>query len=484
MSGNDIIKIGLDFGTHQTKICIQKTPDEGHGEPSYEFFSFADLEGVKSYFLPSIVQINQDDTLSYGFVDRSKEKDAKVPPKLELLEIPTLDIHQEAKRLFVKYAFTNQDENDVDVIEQMLKLKTDIERQKIEYENEIRRSNFDEAVKKYRASRNIFRYFKQATFSTREWDAKIDSQRLCIWYLAYVIFLLEERYGALFSIHMGIPTDDNSFENKRKLAISTLASAYNLVENVFENDFNAFLKTHVDELLEKTKIVPFSNEVKEEYAINVFPEAYAGLLSLTSRGKLTLGMSLTVDIGGGTTDISFFTIDDRKPCIYKYWSIPVGLNYLAEESGFDYFEHELKQDFKDSVVDAYNAEKTKVVRKLISILYSKLSKTAISKNRLTAALKDRILVYMGGGSTFSNVTNEHQPFTDVRRIDQTIWKEEQVKDKPEVEKLCTLLSVSFGLVSAKDDDEVELYSMESIFGEVPLKSDTTIGNRYVDKDMV
>lgn len=484
MSSNSIIKIGLDFGTHQTKICIQETPDEGHGEPSYEFFSFDDLDGEKSYFLPSIVQINQDDTLSYGFVDRSKEKNAGVAPKLELLEIPTIDINKEAIQLFEKYASPQQDENDIDAIELMLALKSDIERQRIEHENEIRRSNFNEAVKKYRASRNIFRYFKQATFSTREWDAKIDALHLCIWYLAYVIFLLEEKYGNLFSIHMGIPTDDQSFEKKRMLAVSTLASAYHLVENVFDNDFNAFLNAHLDELLEKTKIVPFSNDVKEEYAINVFPEAYAGLLSLTSRGKLTQGMSLTVDIGGGTTDISFFTIVGRKPCIYKYWSIPLGLNYLAEESGFDYFELDIKHEFKVGVVNAFNAEKTKVVRKLITMLYAKLSKTILGKDRLSAALKDRILVYMGGGSTFSNVTKEHQPFTDVRRIEKTIWKEEQVKDKSEVEKLCTLLSVSFGLVSAKDDDEVELYSMESIFGEVPLKADQARESRYVDKDMV
>ena len=484
MSSTDIIKIGLDFGTHQTKICIQQTPDEGHGEPSYEFFSFDDLEGEKSYFLPSIVQINQDNTLSYGYVDRSKEKNAGVHPMLELLEIPSIDINQEAKLLFEKYASPQQDENDIIAIEHMLRLKSDLERQRIEHENETRRSDFDEAFKKYRASRNIFRYFKQATFSEREWDAKIDSQRLCIWYLAYVIFLLGERYGTLFSIHMGIPTDEQSFENKKMLAVSTLASAYNLVENVFDNNFNSFLNTHVDELLEKTKIIPFSNNIKEEYAINIFPEAYAGLLSLTSRGKLTQGMSLTVDIGGGTTDISFFTIVGRKPCIYKYWSIPLGLNYLAEESGFDYFEHDLEQEFNDSVVNAYNAEKTKVVRELITTLYAKLSKTVLSKDRLSAALKDRILVYMGGGSTFSIVTNEHQPFTDVRQIDKSIWKEEQVKDKSEVEKLSTLLSVSFGLVSAKDDDEVELYSMESIFGEVPLKADMARESRYVDKDMV
>ena len=184
MSSNDIIKIGLDFGTHQTKICIQKTPDEGHGEPSYEFFSFEDLEGVKSYFLPSIVQINQDDTLSYGFVDRSKEKNTGVAPKLELLEIHTIDINKVAKQLFEKYASPPQDESDIDAIEHMLVLKSEMERQRIEHENAIRRSNYDEAIKKYRASRNISRYFKQATFSTREWDAKIDALRLCIWYLA------------------------------------------------------------------------------------------------------------------------------------------------------------------------------------------------------------------------------------------------------------------------------------------------------------
>lgn len=55
---DDLIKVGLDFGTHQTKICIQRTPDEGHGEPSYEFFQFTDLKGEKQYFLPSVVQVN------------------------------------------------------------------------------------------------------------------------------------------------------------------------------------------------------------------------------------------------------------------------------------------------------------------------------------------------------------------------------------------------------------------------------------------
>ena len=73
----DIIRIGLDFGTHQTKICVQTTPDEGHGQPIYEFFTFKDLDGKEQYFLPSLIQVNKDDTISYGFVDSSKEKTHK-----------------------------------------------------------------------------------------------------------------------------------------------------------------------------------------------------------------------------------------------------------------------------------------------------------------------------------------------------------------------------------------------------------------------
>ena len=74
----DIIRVGLDFGTHQTKICIQRTPDEGRGEPNYEFFKFIDLKGNEQYFLPSLIQINKDDTLSYGYVDPVMESQTQI----------------------------------------------------------------------------------------------------------------------------------------------------------------------------------------------------------------------------------------------------------------------------------------------------------------------------------------------------------------------------------------------------------------------
>lgn len=66
------ITVGLDFGTHQTKVCIENKSDARN--PIYSFFKFQDLEGNNSVILPSIVQINKDNTLSYGFVDKKKSK--------------------------------------------------------------------------------------------------------------------------------------------------------------------------------------------------------------------------------------------------------------------------------------------------------------------------------------------------------------------------------------------------------------------------
>ena len=84
---SDYIRIGLDFGTHQTKVCVQRTPDEGHGHPVYEFFKFKDLQGGDNYFLPSTVQINDDETLSYGFVDPLRERTKDIKPIIQFQNI-------------------------------------------------------------------------------------------------------------------------------------------------------------------------------------------------------------------------------------------------------------------------------------------------------------------------------------------------------------------------------------------------------------
>ena len=481
---NDEIKIGLDFGTHQTKICVQRRPDEGRGEPNYEFFQFKDLQGNRQYFLPSVIQINDDDTLSFGYVDSSRMKKKASEPVRQNVELEEeFDVAEMAKKLYSKYATPGNVPEDMYVLCEML----DIRLRKVKVRNIAKNKEaerlYEAQIRDYRSVKNIFRYFKQATFIGGEWNrvSPISNRTLCVWYLAYVIFLLEDKYGTNFSINMGIPADEETYEVKKRLGVEILAAAYYLVEDVYKNDFNAFLCEKYQDLLAKTVNRPYTKEMKEEYWINIFPEAYASLTALTSRGKLPTGMSLTADIGGGTTDISFFTIEDGLPMIYKFWSIPRGLNYVAEQSGFDYAEGDFTSRIQQYVVDKFNRKKHEHVYILVKDLQKKIQKeTSIPVQNLKDALKDRILVYSGGGSTFSFLTKPIDTFTDVRVMDGSIWNEENVKDKAVVSKLSVLLTTAYGLSVSDKDEDVKLKSYSTLFDHLPKKHQKEI--QEVSKD--
>lgn len=475
---NDEIKIGLDFGTHQTKICVRRTPDEGRGEPNYEFFKFTDLQGTERYFLPSVIQINEDDTLSYGYVDSARMKtEPNEPIKQSVLLEEEFDVAEKASQLYDKYATDRNNPNDIDILSEMLKIRL----QKIKARNARKtqeaEKEYDKMLYDYKNSKNVFRYFKQATFIGGEWNrvTTISNRTLCVWYLAYVIFLLEERFGTDFSINMGIPADEETFEVKKRLAVEILAAAYHLVEEVYNNDFSRFLNEKYDTLLSKTESERYSDDLKEEYVINIFPEAYASLTALTSRGKLPTGMSLTADIGGGTTDISFFTIENGLPMIYKYWSIPRGLNYVASRSGFDYADGDFTSRIQQDVIDKFNRKKHELVSNLVRDLAKKIKdETSIPVQNLRDALKDRILVYSGGGSTYAFLTKPIDTFTDVRIIDASIWNEENIKNKSEVAQLSLLLTTAYGLSVSVSDEDVKLKSYQLLFEHLPKKHDNTI----------
>lgn len=475
---NDEIKVGLDFGTHQTKICVQRIPDEGRGEPNYEFFQFTDLKGKKQYFLPSVIQINDDDTLSYGYVDSARmktEPDEPVRHNIPLEE--EFDVAEMADKLYKKYATAENQPEDMYVLSNMLKIRLQKVKARNAQKNQEAERQYDMELRDFKGSKNVFRYFKQATFIGGEWNRAtlISNRTLCVWYLAYVIFLLEEKYGTNFSINMGIPTDEETYEVKKRLAVEILATSYYLVEDVYNNDFESFLNEKYQDLLAKTENKRYSIELKDEYFINIFPEAYASLTALTSRGKLPTGMSLTADIGGGTTDISFFTIENGLPMIYKFWSIPRGLNYVANRSGFDYSDGDFTEKAHQDVIDKYNRKKHELVYNLVRDLQKKIQEeTSIPVKNLRDALKDRILVYSGGGSTYDFLTKPIDTFTDIHVIDGSIWSEENVKDKTVVSQLSVLLTTAYGLSVSVSDADVKLKSYSSLFSHLPKKYERTI----------
>lgn len=81
------VKIGLDFGTHYTKICIEHSADKRNKR--YQFHRFFDQNGDFHYVFPSVVQLNRDNTLSYGFVDYNKAKLVEVLPEKNPPQKPT-----------------------------------------------------------------------------------------------------------------------------------------------------------------------------------------------------------------------------------------------------------------------------------------------------------------------------------------------------------------------------------------------------------
>lgn len=481
----DEIKIGLDFGTHQTKICIKKTPDEGHGLPEFEFMKFSDLKGDSYFFIPSVIQINKDDTLSYGFIDPKNEKEQVDRPTLRKVRpLEILDPEEDAEDLYNKYSpNAGYDINAVNAIRNMISLRNSIERKRYDEEMEAANTEYEKAMEQFLHHRNVFRYFKQATFAEYPWEAKIDPKILCVWYLAYIIFLLEERFDEGFSINLGVPTDDKTFLLKSHLGVQVLRSAYYLVEEVYQRDIDSFLNDKITSLVEKTKLFPYSDEDKEDYEINIFPEAYASLIGLTSRGKLSPGMSINADIGGGTTDISFFVVHDGIPKIYKYWSIPCGLNYIAERSGFDYSEGDFMHEAHQDIIDKFNKKKEDLVYNLVQELIVLLRKwnTGIDKSSLSRALKDRILVYNGGGSSYPSIATPIFYFSDVKTVNSSLWTDEIMQDKEKVMKLASLLTTSFGLSVSEDDSDVVLCDFNSLFKE--HSRDNSNEKEEIDKDV-
>lgn len=463
--------VGLDFGTHQTKICVCER--EGT-EKSHKFIKFDDCSGHSQYTLPSIVGIKDDGLINYGYLPKN-----------------------------------------------------------------------------FRGK--VIRYFKQGVFKNPTSEAMYHS----IWYIAYIIFLLEEKYGMDFNIQMGAPTgsDVSSISRAKQIATQIIASAYNLVEEVFRNDLKAFLSTPMTRLRQLTKIIKYSPEIKEELYLLVFPEAYACLRPLVSNKKIEKGMNLMVDIGGGTTDISFFTIEKREgsneyePQVYAYYSLAKGLNYLTgadetntstnrdisvdsqkshdkKESNSMYGfvssvgvkllealslkEEQSKPKKLDSNVENANQiiDKNKELyfKEILSICnklqdnIEKLFTQQVTRTmgtplqNLRNALQQRPIVYCGGGSTFKVLRREYRGFVEKKHVSHTEWRTELVLDMKDIrdKQLCSILSTAYGLSIPAKVDFIRMKSLSDLFKHLstpissnPITTSNDIySNAYSDWDSI
>ncbi|MDE6236395.1 MAG: hypothetical protein K2M45_00835 [Muribaculaceae bacterium] len=467
------ITVGLDFGTHQTKICIENSDSPLH--KTYEFYEWE--EGV--YAFPSIIQINKDHTIRYGSIDLNtclvarKKKIQSHPGNLILPTQPLAPKISEVEQCSsLKNKTVEQYKRLVYQYEKNLK-KWEIECERIRKNYAFRQKQYEDSLIEYPL---IYRYFKQATFSAYIWDYEIKPQDLTVLYLAYIIFRLEERFGTDFSIQMGIPASKLTFNRLKPYASGYLIQAIRLVEEIFKNDFEKFLSTPYEELLSMIPKYEYSEDLKTQYGLIILPEAYAALRSLTANSRIPRGMSIMLDIGGGTTDISFFVIEDNgEPHIYHFESINKGLNFFIEyedRHNFKTVDFSKKKELEEIPLHifhkAFNEFKghiDKVIKDLTDYLHKDTISRGFIKSAFRDAVSNRPAIYTGGGCYDSYMRKSILDFSDVIYIDKKILGIPNVVNETQVTIPYSLMSTAFGLSIQRLDDEITVSNKEDLFAK-------------------
>ena len=512
------ITLGLDFGTHQSKLCMSYMPNN---ETIYEFIEFTLADGTKSVLFPSVIQINNDNTLRIGSVDYTtcakrpvpppekpvfpprpeavfpEEPDLTLPPKPER-EAPRVRIEglpegagqsgvhnkaskhaaQKEKARFKKkmqaWAYECQTimakhyawERECLLISQRLRnWQKEVNAIQEEYEEEY--AEWENRQMVYRE----LRYFKQAAFTTSiSWPKEeIPADILSIWYLTYLLLYIrryiKEEFDEVFeesvSVQMGVPSglNDGISRGIRFRGQRFLVAARHLMES-FDSPEELCTIPYM-ELLDMTK--QFDGNVVEEaemYGFVIIPEAYAGLQSLTYSRRLSRGnMHLLVDVGGGTTDIAFFTIDEaRMPSIHTVKSFSKGLNYVLErfiEAHPEYSMAEAQARLRthtkefQNAIEAYTRELRKELNYIVDHVTHEfnveIAGTGFSQARLTEAMVGRPIVYCGGGSVFPNIRIGHHFFSDQRLINKDVLNIPNLQNRGIDPVYYTILATSYGL---------------------------------------
>ena len=386
------VTIGLDFGTHQSKVCYEDASDPRNR--IYTFLEFKSDKGKNTFFLPSVVQINSDKTLSYGFVDENNalvigqehsfkepEYEAPEPPTLRPLPLQKTGqnpvsferyLQQFTKTIYVGRGRKKRPKTVLtiprDVAEaRYAEYKTSLEHKyRIEYYSwkhdceQIEATNnkiLDEYQRECRAAEKefakkhkyweeslvdkkaVFRYFKIATFSKDyEWGEILPSKVVSTWYLANLLFLIFEQLPDNSPVQMGIPESigDSYSEVQKRDAEDVFYTAYHLYKHFGKKE--RFLEATYEQLIPLTDFEVHRGIDKNEDGwsqVLLLPEAFAGLLMAARQGKIGVGMTLLADIGGGSTDISLFNVETSKnrregliPNVSKIISLHKGLNYI------------------------------------------------------------------------------------------------------------------------------------------------------------
>lgn len=510
-------KIGLDFGTHQTKVCIEEISDKRNKR--YIFHSFLDLEGKKHWTFPSFVQVNEDNTLSYGFTDRDNmyvlEHAPGEPPKMpeepNYWQYKRFDPIVKPKEPMPLVEDNRSDKmiiaNDFASLQQLIEKRNEVEREiirrkknekieKMRYESEIRSYNkaclkreqeiakdkedvdrvnealrkiYEKDLKKYEYQCNeyntpypfIFENFKQAIFSTGiKWPYEnITPEKVAVWYLSFIFFDIGEEYGKDIVVCMGTSSGRREWQKNKQRATQIMLAVYDLVENVCKNDKQYFLSLTIYELISHTNIRPFSQKEKEDNSIFVFPEAFANINPLAQQRRFGTGINAIIDIGGGTTDISVFSAYEKAES-EKAGEICVEIyDYISIPYGVNAIEEHGKGVHFQKVKEC--------IHQITDQLQNYAKSIGVSPSECKSITSSRPVVFSGGGSLRRELCKKYGGFSDIIYITSDMVSDTSIDDISELSDSIAMLNTALGLAKCKDDDsEIPLQSYDRLFSKV------------------
>lgn len=570
----DDLTIGLDFGTHQTKVCIEDASDGRNIK--YTFFEFDKGNGEKTFFLPSLVQLNDDDTLSYGFCDEARAKVIgrehsysepilKLPAEplystigrepgyreiipfenylKELQRGPTIYetrkkkevvkkrkkgrlrevevIHEERVPVnIVSYARAHYEEflrkspvrESSDHIRWRIfseQIKADNERRRRSWEAECvaAREEFDRKHRLWEESytdvKAIYRYFKIATFSQRyNWKADIDPKTLSAWFITYVMFCIYNSVDELSPVQMGIPQsicDTRLSRWQIDNAESIFYQALELYRHYGSRE--KFMAAKVQELKAMTSFKRYDVDYERDPGMMALPEAFAGLVSITKEGKISPGLTLLLDIGGGSTDISLFNVIKKSsrstkeymPNISHIISYHHGLNHVFRMYSDDHDGMSL-EDVKGkfwhdrTILNPYIEEFEKGIVRLVDKeiycqLMDSIKRCGGDGREFSFTLMKRPVIFSGGGGVLPEFQHSVHVFQEPLSVSSDLLSLKNITNKNITDDELSILAVAHGL-SIPQMKEPEMIPLDQLFANIRIEQGITRHGYEDGKELV
>jgi hypothetical protein len=276
--------IGIDFGTYQTKVCVNHL--DSYPE-QFEFFQF-NIEEHESLFMHSKVYLLKNGKFKFGSYNG-----ADIDSVFNYFKIASAEDERFRVVSNLDGPIYNQEENFKNTTPEFLSVIF------ITHVLLKVRSHYNKQLKTGTSTglKGLFSRLQRTK---------------------------DEKHT--FSVRLGIPTEYSKEANllrRRKFeTILLISEMLQLKINFSEDTFASFSKNDMEyeiaQILNEVTLIStdFDTVLNEQYRISVYPESAAGLLYFSKSGKLEAGLYAAIDIGGGTSDISYFNVQNDKKIMY------------------------------------------------------------------------------------------------------------------------------------------------------------------------